>query len=330
MPLTTAHYLKQIAQYREIASDLDEQDAYRLFSALLDVGVPDIEMGALLTALRMKSESLSELLGFHRALTERQYTLEPPRSEIWPLVIPSYSGARDKLNLLPLLALMARHFGIPVLVHGTLEGYGRVASAYIFRELGIMPCTSLSQTQKALDSERLAFVPTAVLAPGLTTLLQLRGRLGVRNSAHVLVKLLDPFHGRSIRLVSASHAEHLMRLREFLRVSNANALLLRATEGEPFADPARRPRLELFREGESRVLFEAESETVKNTLGTVKTINAADTAAWIRQALAGDIPLPLPLVNQLACCLYACGYTDELNQAKAIAAVSSGTLVFAP
>ncbi len=42
--------------------------------------------------------------------------------------------------------------------------------------------------------------------------------------------------------------------------------------------------------------------------------------------MAGQVPIPHPLVNQLACCLYASGYTDDMNQAKAIAAVEAGGL----
>ncbi len=45
------------------------------------------------------------------------------------------------------------------------------------------------------------------------------------------------------------------------------------------------------------------------------------TAAWTRTALAGDVPVPHPLINQLACCLFVCGYAADMSQAKAIAAV---------
>ena len=41
--------------------------------------------------------------------------------------------------------------------------------------------------------------------------------------------------------------------------------------------------------------------------------------------MAGEAPIPHPLVNQLACCLYACGYADDMNQAKAIAAIETGS-----
>jgi hypothetical protein len=39
--------------------------------------------------------------------------------------------------------------------------------------------------------------------------------------------------------------------------------------------------------------------------------------------------MPLPLVNQIACCLYGAGYTVDMNQAKAIAAVQTGSLLAA-
>jgi hypothetical protein len=45
--------------------------------------------------------------------------------------------------------------------------------------------------------------------------------------------------------------------------------------------------------------------------------------------LIGEAPVPLPIVNQLACCLYASGYTSDMNQAKAIVAVETGSLAAA-
>jgi len=39
-----------------------------------------------------------------------------------------------------------------------------------------------------------------------------------------------------------------------------------------------------------------------------------------------QLPLPKPLANQLACCLYASGYAEDFNQAKAIVAVEGNGL----
>lgn len=324
--MSLTRIIKEIGRGCRGAIDLSFEDARQLYGAMLDGGVPELELGAILTALRMKTESVPELLGFYQALSERVYRLDLP-GEVRPVVLPSYNGARAQPNLLPLLALWLRRLGVPVLIHGTLEGHGRVASAYILRELGIMPCASLAQAQQALQNEQFAFVPTAVFSPGLAALLSLRNRLGVRSSAHKLAKLLDPFDGTSLRVVDVGHDDYREKMREFLFATGARALLLQGTEGEPFADPLRRPQLEYFHDQQATVLFEAELDPIRALPGLLQECDAQSTAQWTRQVLAGEAPLPLPLVNQLACCLYGSGRTQDLVQAKAIVAVETGSLV---
>jgi len=218
---------------------------------------------------------------------------------------------------------------VPVLVHGALDGGGGVAAAYVFRELGVLPCASLTLAQLRMDEAKLAFTPTAVLAPGLADLLALKGHLGFGDFAQSLARLLTPFDVEALHVVAANRVLSSGLLREFLAASGLRALLLDGTEGEAFADPLRRPRLEFVAAGESRMLFEAEAAAIRHPATFPQGVDAQDTAAWIRRAMAGDVPLPLPLVNQIACCLYGAGYTDDMNQAKAIVAVATGGLAAA-
>lgn len=326
--MSYSSFIKRIGRGGHSASDLSEDEAYQLFSAMLDDGVSDLELGAIVLALRMKSESAQEMLGFYSALSERAYTLAAPDANCMPVVLPSYNGARRQANLLPLLALMLRECGVPVVIHGTLQGNGRVTTASILRELDLLPCSNLSQASTQLNQRGLVFLPTAMLCPGLAALLTLREQLGVRNSAHSLVKLLDPFPGSSLRVVSVSHPDYLLKMREFLISTGARALLLRGTEGEPYANPKRRPLIEFFEQGESRVLFEAEEGSVRLP-ALPDAMDALTTANWVKQVLAHEIPMPQPLINQLACCLYGSGYADDLSQAMAMAASKSACPVAA-
>ena len=327
--LNLTHYIKEIGRGKDGARDMSEQEAYELFGAILDGGVPDLELGAILIALRVKSEAEDELRGFYRAADERLIRLDKPSGRLTPVVIPSYNGARHQANLTALLALLLQRFHIPVLIHGPLEGMGRTGTATILRELGIMPAVTLAKAQEAMRRDGLAFVPTQVVAPGLANLLSMRQRLGVRNSGHTLIKMIDPFEGDSVRLVSVSHPDYLEKMRNFFTGSDANVLLLRGTEGEAFANPKRRPQLELMKDGRHEILFEAEVGPIATLPKLPGAIDAVTTAAWIRAALTGQAPLPTPLVNQLACCLYASGYAQDMNQAKAIVAVETGSLAAA-
>lgn len=316
-----ANYIKELGRGAEGSRGLSADDARQLYGAMLDGGVPDMELGAIIIALRMKGEAIDEMLGFMAAVYERAHALKTPHGRARPVVLPSYNGARKGANLTPLLALLLKRFGVPVVVHGLLEGYGRITTGHIFRELGIMPSTTLNQAQVALDDRGLAFVPLPILSPGLANLLALRGRLGVRNSAHSLVKMLDPFRGQGVLMAAATHPAFIDLMRDMLLAQGSCGLLFRGTEGEPFANPKRRPRLEYVHEGTCDLLFEAEHDSLRSLPNLPEGADAAVTAQWIRRILDEHLPLPLPIANQLACCLYACGYAEDVNQAKAIVAV---------
>ena len=321
--MSYGHYIKEIGRGAQGARDLSTEDAHQLYAAMLDGGVPDLEMGAIILGLRVKGESLSEMLGFLQAIDERTHLLDLPHGRARPVVLPTYNGARKEANLTPLLALLLQRFGVPVLVHGLLEGFGRVTTALIFRELGVMPSGSTTQAQAALEEKGLAFVPLTALTPGLHDLLALRSRMGVRNSAHSLCKLINPFRSEAVLVAPATHPDFLDLMRDILVARSQHGLLLRGTEGEPFANPKRRPKLEYIHDTEVEILFEAEHESLRALPNLPEASDAASTARWIRRVLDKQIPLPKPIANQLACLLFASGYAEDFNQAKAIVAVEA-------
>ncbi|MDR2364965.1 MAG: DNA-binding protein YbiB [Zoogloeaceae bacterium] len=313
-----SHYIREIGRGAKGAADLAFDDAEKLYAAILDGGIPELELGAILIALRVKGETPVELAAFLQAAEARSYRLERPAGEIRPVVLPSYNGARKGVNLTPLLALLLQRFGVPVLVHGLIEGFGRVSSAQVFRELGILPATSLQQAQQRLDQEGLAFAPLSVFSPALNEQLALRARLGVRHCAHSLVKLLDPFiSGQGVLAAAATHPDALDKMREILLGRGQTALLSRATEGEPFANPLRRPCIEFLHAGAAQTLFAAERDSIKTLPHLPEAADAKSTAQWIEKALDKKLPLPLPLMNQLVCCLYASNAVGSLNEARA-------------
>jgi anthranilate phosphoribosyltransferase len=172
--MSYAQYIREIGRGAEGARDLSSDDARQLYAAMLDGGVPDLELGAIILGLRVKGESLAEMLGFLAATEERMHVMQRPHGRVRPIVLPTYNGARKEANLTPLLAIMLQRFGVPVLVHGLIEGYGRVTTGQVFRELGIMPSISVMHAEAALEQSGLAFLPLSALAPGAHNLLVLR------------------------------------------------------------------------------------------------------------------------------------------------------------
>ena len=67
----------------------------------------------------------------------------------------------------------------------------------------------------------------------------------------------------------------------------------------------------------------AEHDSLRTLPHLPETCDVRATVDWMHAVLAGVHAIPAPLANQLACCLYASGYADDLNQAKAIVAVDA-------
>lgn len=308
--------------------NLSEQEAEQLFSAIFDGGMPELEMGALLALLQQRPASRSELQGALSALATRVFHATPPALQWRPVLMPAYGSPRGHLHLAPLLALSLQRLGIPVLAHGALSGEGGVSVAYLFRELGVMPTASLAQAQQTLASGQIAFVPTGAVSPALANLLALRVRLGGGALARLLARLADPFGGAALQLLPATDAGEARLVQELLGDTGATALVFESAGADAVVDPERRPSMVLVSEGAMQTLFECEA-TARSAHPLPAAQDLKGTAHWIASILEGRIPMPAPIANQIACCLYGCGYAHDINEAKAIAAVETGSLAAA-
>jgi anthranilate phosphoribosyltransferase len=292
--------IKEIGRGKNAARDLSRDDARALFAALLAGEVPDLQLGAVLMALRIKGESLDELAGFLQAC-EASYPHLDAHSGSVPLVIPAYNGARQLPNLTPLLAHLVAREGVPVLMHGVATDPGRVTTCEVLTAMGIKPATSLSDAQRSLRDCGVAFIAIDTLSPALARVLALRREMGVRSSGQTLAKMLQPFSTPALRLVSVTHPEYVTRMREFFTRQASNALLLRGAEGEAVAHPRREPSIDWLN-GATVQTWSAPADAAP---ALPASHDANITAEWINDALAGKQAIPATIAHQVACCVRA-------------------------
>jgi anthranilate phosphoribosyltransferase len=305
-PFAAARFIKEIGRGKKGARSLSRDDARELYAAMLDGRVSDLEMGGLLLAMRIKGESVDEIAGFLDAAEAAIDLLPAPPGSHAPVVIPSYNGSRALPNLTPLLALLLAREGVPVLMHGVQSDPGRVTSAEILHELGVPVSASAAQATEAFAARRPAFMPIEALAPQMARLLALRRILGVRNSTHTLVKILQPFAGPALRLTSYTHPEYFTMMTEYFAqcapAERGDAFLMRGTEGETVANPKRANRIDWFHAGAAQVLVERQPPQ-ESLPDLPDGSDAATTARWIEAALRGDRPVPPAILEQAGHCL---------------------------
>jgi anthranilate phosphoribosyltransferase len=178
-----------------------------------------------------------------------------------------------------------------------------VMAVDVLWELGIEPAASLADAQARLRHDNIAYVPSTLLAPGLARLCASTPRNSLPTIAHSVAMLIDPFGGDGYRVIGAASGDDVAAMREFLLASRTDALLFQGTEGEPFPDPRRQPRLEHVAAGAATSCADAEGDVVSRDPSLPAASDAATTAAWIASVLAGTEPVPPPIIMQLGCCL---------------------------
>ena len=288
-----SQYIKEIGRGKQGARSLTRAQAADLLGQVLDGQVTDLEVGGFCLAMRIKGETPEEMAGFLDALHGRLNRL--PASDRPLVVLPSYNGARKLPVLTPLLGLLLAREGLPVLIHGTATEFARIFVPNVLSALSIAGLTTI----KKIANGELADAATELLSPALKRLLDVRRAVGLRNPGHSLVKLMNPCEGPAVIVGSYTHPEYAESMAAVFRLVGSTAMLLRGTEGECVADPRRMPRMDGFVRGEPLLLEEGRKGTLTELPDLPAQIDAAATAAYIREVLDGTKPVPAPIARQV-------------------------------
>lgn len=294
------HYIKEIGRGRDGARALKREQAADLMGQVLDDQVSDLEVGAFCLAMRIKGETPAEMAGFLDATHQRLQTLHAYNTHV--VVLPSYNGARKLPVLTPLLAHLLAREGVAVVIHGTATESSRVTSLQVLEAMGLNASTSPTP----LQAGSLVFVPTEALCSGLKRLLDVRRTVGLRNTAHSLVKLMDPVKHQdapntrhnTLLVSSFTHPEYAQSMAATFELTQTRALLLRGTEGEVVADARRWPQMNAFVRGVCTPLVEAQSGPLIHLPELPQQFDAHTTASYIQAVLNDKLPVPAPIAKQ--------------------------------
>ncbi len=291
--MSIAQYIKVIGRGKDGAKPITQAQACDLFGQVLDGTVTDLEIGGFCLAMRIKGETPEEMAGFLDATYQRMQRF--PASERPVVVLPSYNGARKLPGLTPLLALLLAREGLPVLVHGTATESSRIFTSDVLSALGIHGLSAI----KNIAAGEVVFAATELLCPGLKRLLDVRRAVGLRNPAHSLVKIMNPCLGKSLVVSSYTHPEYAISMGQTFELIQANALLLRGTEGEVVADARRTPQMEAFIGGKRTLLQVFQPGTLASVPDLPTAIDSDSTASYIRAVMSGSHAVPASIARQV-------------------------------
>lgn len=174
-------------------NDLSQEQAASLAESLCDGRLPDAMVGALLSALSAKGESVDEIAAFARVLRDRaRKPALSPRPDLLVDIVGTGGDGSGSLNISTAAALVAAGAGVPVAKHGNRAVSGRCGAADVLEALAVPLGTDDRELSESLRVSQFAFLYAPAHHPTLAALAPVRKSLGVRTVFNLLGPLVNP------------------------------------------------------------------------------------------------------------------------------------------
>lgn len=183
----TLSYLQAILEGRDLSSEEAEALMGEIFSSATDA-----QIGALLVALRMKGESISEIAGFARKMRNSAIGIRPNIKGTLVDTCGTGGDASNSINVSTAAAIVAAACGVPVAKHGNYAMSSKCGSANVLSELGVNISPRPEAVEEMIEILGLGFMLAPVFHPAMKRVAPIRRELGMRTVFNILGPLTNP------------------------------------------------------------------------------------------------------------------------------------------
>jgi anthranilate phosphoribosyltransferase len=157
----------------------------------MDGQVQEVEMASFLTALRVKGEAVSEIVGAARAMHERATAI---RAKTQGLVDTCGTGGDglSTFNISTAAALVLAACGVPVAKHGNRSVSSTSGSADVLEQLGVNVSLSPDAVARSIDERKIGFCFAPLLHGAMKHAAPVRKQLRFRTIFNLLGPLTNP------------------------------------------------------------------------------------------------------------------------------------------
>jgi anthranilate phosphoribosyltransferase len=308
--------------------DLSEDQARQVAAAIIAGHVSPIQIAGLLVGLRLKGETVDEMVGFARAMREAAAPLRVHSADVVDSCGTGGDG-KGTFNISTVSAFVAAGAGCVVAKHGNRWISGRCGSADVLEALGVKVEVPAELAARCIDEAGIGFLYAPLYHAGTRHAAEARRQIGIRSLFNILGPLSNPAGARR-QLVGVFERGLTRKVAEALaRLGAVHALVVHGADGLDEFTPADATFVSELKDG--RV---SDYEVTPEQLGVervpLERLRGGDpqtNARIAREILAGR-PLPASTVVALnaGAVIYVGGRAESLREgvAQAWRAIESG------
>lgn len=170
---------------------LSEEEAAAAMETIMDGEATPAQIGALITALRMKGETVDEITGFAKVMREKADRITPTATPIVDTCGTGGDGAQT-FNISTTAAFVVAGAGAAVAKHGNRSVSSKCGSADVLEALGVRIDLEPLAVQECIEQVGIGFLFAPRFHASMRHAIGPRREVGIRSVFNVLGPLTNP------------------------------------------------------------------------------------------------------------------------------------------
>ncbi len=320
--------------------DLTRIEAAAAMEAIMTGAATNAQIAAFLTALRMKGETVEELIGFAQVMRQKAVRVRTHGDEVAALTgtdremlidtCGTGGDAAGTFNVSTATAFVVTGAGLKVAKHGNRSVSSLCGSADVVETLGIDIELSPGKVARCIDEVGIGFLYAPLLHTAMKYVMAARREMGIRTVFNMLGPLTNPANANAqvIGVYSAALTEPLARV--LAELGTIRAFVVHGADGLDEISNTGESRVSEVREGVVRS-YPVRPEDFGMPRATMRELQGGDreeNAQIIRQILRGEGgPKRDIVLMNAAAALVAAGKAKDFKEGVALAvhSIDSGS-----
>ncbi len=177
--------------------DLTEQEAWAAMGEVMDGQATPAQIAALVTALRMKGETVQEIAGFARAMRERAQRITPKADTLID-VVGTGGDRMSTFNISTTSAFVVAAAGGYVAKHGNRAVSRLSGAADVLEALGVQIQVAPDVVRRAIEDIGIGFMFAPIYHSAMKHAVGPRKEIGIRTVFNILGPLTNPANASAL------------------------------------------------------------------------------------------------------------------------------------
>jgi anthranilate phosphoribosyltransferase len=211
-------------------NDLSEKEAVSVMKNILKGKATASQIASLITALRMKGETVPEITGFAKAMRAESVRVKFPGRKAVD-TCGTGGDMSNTLNISTTAAFVAAGAGVTIAKHGNRSVSSRCGSADVLQKLGVNIMMGRKAVEECLRKVGIAFMFAPMFHSAMKHALPPRREIGIRTVFNILGPITNPA-GAKAQVLGVYDGKLLKKLANvLLNLGSVRAMVVHGLDG---------------------------------------------------------------------------------------------------